>query len=388
MANQEHLTILKQGVKHWNEWREKNLQVQPDLAEANLWGAHLAEANLNRANLYQANLLGAHLSEANLNGANLLQADLLGGHFDKAQLKGASLVEAHLDRAHLNWADLSGADLTGASLTRANLYRAKLHLAVLIGAELTAANLSMADLSEANLEEADLSGANLDQAIVRGANFKGALIGATIFANLDLSQARALETAVHNSPSTVGIDTIYRSGGSIVEAFLRGCGVPDTMISFGQSLVIKPTPFYSTYITHSISDEDFARKLHDDLRTRALRVWLSPQDVENLDKPGKAIDHTLQPEDKLIVVLSQHSLQSTWLMREIEAALALERQHNLHVLNLVRLDDSIEDNELEWLKEIQDDRTEVSFENWKDPSSYRVAFEGLLRTLDRNKSDA
>jgi hypothetical protein len=31
MANAEQLAILKQGVKVWNEWREKNKDVRPDL---------------------------------------------------------------------------------------------------------------------------------------------------------------------------------------------------------------------------------------------------------------------------------------------------------------------------------------------------------------------
>ena len=33
IANQEHLDILKQGVKTWNQWREEHLDVLPDLTE-------------------------------------------------------------------------------------------------------------------------------------------------------------------------------------------------------------------------------------------------------------------------------------------------------------------------------------------------------------------
>ncbi len=36
MANPEHLNILKQGVKAWNTWREKNRSVFPDLTGADL----------------------------------------------------------------------------------------------------------------------------------------------------------------------------------------------------------------------------------------------------------------------------------------------------------------------------------------------------------------
>jgi hypothetical protein len=44
MAAEEHLQILCYGVVVWNEWREKNPEVIPDLREANLragrtWGS-------------------------------------------------------------------------------------------------------------------------------------------------------------------------------------------------------------------------------------------------------------------------------------------------------------------------------------------------------------
>lgn len=34
MANPEHLAILKQGVKVWNEWREENLGIDPQVVDS------------------------------------------------------------------------------------------------------------------------------------------------------------------------------------------------------------------------------------------------------------------------------------------------------------------------------------------------------------------
>jgi hypothetical protein len=50
----------------------------------------------------------------------------------------------------------------------------------------------------------------------------------------------------HWGPSTVGIDTLYRSQGNIPEVFLRGVGVPDEMITYIKSLVVHPRKFYSS----------------------------------------------------------------------------------------------------------------------------------------------
>jgi uncharacterized protein YjbI with pentapeptide repeats len=107
MANQEHVSILKQGVSIWNTWREANPEVKPDLSEvhlvkATLRGANLSDVNLFRAYLYRARLTRAYLGGAYLRGAYLARADLR-----QAILAGADLAAAHLNSANLAGADLA-----------------------------------------------------------------------------------------------------------------------------------------------------------------------------------------------------------------------------------------------------------------------------------------
>jgi len=33
MVNEEHVSLLKQGVEVWNRWREENPDVRPDLTQ-------------------------------------------------------------------------------------------------------------------------------------------------------------------------------------------------------------------------------------------------------------------------------------------------------------------------------------------------------------------
>ena len=94
--------------------------------------------------------------------------------------------------------------------------------------ELTESNL-LGVLTEANLTEANLTGANLTLANLSSAdlertNLTNSLLHVTIFGNVDLSEARGLETVRHAGPSTIGIDSIFRSKGKISENFLRGAG--------------------------------------------------------------------------------------------------------------------------------------------------------------------
>jgi uncharacterized protein YjbI with pentapeptide repeats len=75
LSNDQHLTVLDQGVAAWNQWREGNPGVRPrlegaDLHERDLVGVDFRRAALSGANLYRANLRRANLDEAILTQAN------------------------------------------------------------------------------------------------------------------------------------------------------------------------------------------------------------------------------------------------------------------------------------------------------------------------------
>jgi hypothetical protein len=131
-----------------------------------------------------------------------------------------TLIEADLSGANLSGANLSGANLSGANLSEANLS----------GADLNGASLVEADLSGADLSEANLSGASLNKAVLKKTKISQAKLDTTVFAALDLSTVIGLDRVEHLAPSTIGIDTLFLSQGKISKIFLRGCGIPDTVI--------------------------------------------------------------------------------------------------------------------------------------------------------------
>ncbi|MBP6177953.1 MAG: pentapeptide repeat-containing protein [Anaerolineales bacterium] len=176
MANEEQLSILRQGVKIWNTWREENPLIRVDLSGTDLSGAkfsfvNLSDANLsginfNGAELFYADLSKANLSESNLGRAKLGEANLSKANLDKTNLSEASLSGASLRETNLSFTDLSGADLNDSDLSSANLHKAYLGNASLIRANLSEASLigtslPRTNLSEANLSGADFSGVNL-----------------------------------------------------------------------------------------------------------------------------------------------------------------------------------------------------------------------------------
>jgi hypothetical protein len=221
MANEKHLKIIKQGVEKWNEWRKDNRGIELDLSRA----------DLSKMNLSKAFLVSVELTGAKLNGADLSYAILSGAFLSNANLSEANLSGAIIREAELRKADLSRANLMLADLTEAILFEANLGQANLGGARLVAANLNGANLIEANLV-----GANLSRAGVDNAKLSSAKVGYAVFADVDLSKVKGIDMVVHSGPSTIGIDTIYRSKGKIPAVFLRGAGVPDNFIEYMSSL--------------------------------------------------------------------------------------------------------------------------------------------------------
>ena len=109
MANPEPLKILKLGVKHWNNWRKKHPEVQPNFRDANLRGALLQGFDLHDADLTDARLGVKVVVTGNGEDISVTQ-----GH--------TNLTDADLSDAWLHDADLNRAGLWRANLARASLY--------------------------------------------------------------------------------------------------------------------------------------------------------------------------------------------------------------------------------------------------------------------------
>lgn len=353
MANPEHLEILKQGVEAWNKWREENPATSPDLSLAELSGTELIFANLGHANLRQAKLRGANLSVARLWYADLSGADLSGADLSDADLSRADLNTANLSRVNLRYAALSGAYMSRTNLSGADLGRAILNSAILI--------------------DADLSGTDMgDEAV----------IGGTVFAGVDLRGVVGLEGVRHVGPSEISISTIYRSEGEISEWFLRDCGVPPDFITYARSLTTKAIQFYSCFIGYSSEDQEFAERLHADLQAKGVRVWFAPDDMKIGARIRPTIDESIRVYDKLLLVLSEHSVSSQWVEQEVETALAKEReQDGKTVLFPIRVDDAIMEIKSGWPALLRNTRNVGDFTRWKDHDSYQKAFDRLLRDL-------
>ena len=233
-----------------------------------------------------------------------------------------------MDSANLTKANLRGASLREASLTDSIFCGANISAGSVISGEvgIRAANISEAGRPASTRGEF-LGGANLRGTILRGADFSGAWAGGTTFADIDLSEVGGLETIHHLSASTIGIDTIFKSRGNIPNVFLRGCGVPDEMISFIKS-VAGAIQFYSCFISYSTKDQEFADRLYADLQNKGVRCWFAPHDIKGGRKLHEQLDEAIRVHDKLLLILSEDSMNSDWVKTEILKARKREVEEN------------------------------------------------------------
>ena len=374
MANPEHLEILKQGVTIWNRWREENPEVRPDLSNTELRTA--GPLLLKRIG---KDLNGANFSRAIIRGSLLIGAELCEADLSEADLRDSDFSESIFYRANLHQANLQSASLRSASFQES----------ILDWVNLINADLGLADLGASSLLEATLSGANLIGANLCKATLRDVVMGNTTFGNVDLSNVDGLDTVTHLAPSTIGIDTLYRSKGKIPEAFLRGCGLPDQMIEYAKSLTANPIEYYSCFISYSSKDEDFATRVHNDLQAAGVRCWFAPHDIQAGKKVHHQIDDAIRVYDKLLLILSPNSMNSNWVGSEIIRAKKKEDVQDSQMLFPLSIVPYEELQDWEFFdsdsgRDLARDIREYfipDFSQWKDHDSYSKAFERLLRDL-------
>lgn len=358
MANPEHVEIVKKGAEETARWHKAH-------SRENL---NLSDVQLPRADLSYCKLRGTDLIRANLRDVSLVCTELLG---------------ADLRHANLHGADVNSADLSGADLSRANLS----------GADLSYANLHAAELSYANLNGASLLGSNLNRANLKGADLTGSDVGETVFADVDLSQVRGLDEVRHSLACSIGIDTLVKSKGKIPKSFLKGCGVPDVWIEYLPTLIgaMEPIQFYSCFLSYSSRDDAFARRLHGRLEQEKLRVWFAPEDMEGGRRFAGQIDEAIRVYDRLLLVLSEHSMDSEWVRREIKRARKKEKEIGREVLFPIRLVDfgaigkweCLDSDSGEDLAEKVREFQIPDFSKWKEEDEFETGFASLMRDLRR-----
>ena len=264
MAKQEDLARIRQGVKAWNDWMEETSRVAEEEMEA-LFQQEIenwSDPDFDASRDWTSNIDAIDPSDLSLEDtiyvADLSGAELTDLKLDGVMLWGTYLAGANLSGSSLKYAELRGSDLTKANLTDVNI---------------AGADLTNALLRETKLRGADLTSTKIQAADLEGADFEGAYLYQTIFSDVDLSKSKNLDAVKNGGPSTIGIDTIYRSRAEIPESFLKKAGIPDSFMSLLREIKDSPKKYLDCFISYAEANDGFASKLRADLDSASVRVY-------------------------------------------------------------------------------------------------------------------
>ena len=142
--------------------------------------------------------------------------------------------------------------------------------------------------------------------------------------------------------------------------------------------------------------QEFDERLHADLQAKGVRCWFAPHDIQGGRKIHEQIDEAIRLHDRLLLILSEHSMSSEWVKTEIAKARKREVKEGKRVLFPVRLVgfETLRDWECFDGDTGKDSAREIreyfipDFSNWKDHDSYQRAFRAAGEGFEgRGKAD-
>jgi hypothetical protein len=139
--------------------------------------------------------------------------------------------------------------------------------------------------------------------------------------------------------------------------------------------------YHSCFISYAHQDEAFAEQLHADLQQAGVTCWFAPHDMKIGDKIRPTIDRSIHAHDKLLLILSQNSIDSDWVEKEVETAFERESQSKQLALFPIRLDETVLETDQAWAADIRRMRHIGNFSRWQDETAYQRALQRLLRDL-------
>lgn len=199
---------------------------------------------------------------------------------------------------------------------------------------------------------------------------------------MDLRETKGLLKIRYKGPSIIDLPTVLLPQDGSTLHFLRGAGVPDEWIDFYRATMQNPIQYHSCFISYASENLAFAKRLHTDLQDRGVRCWFAPHDLVPGDHFREKIDQAIHTQEKVLLILSEASVQSNWVAYEVRKALNREVIQKRTILFPVRIDESVFASPSQWARELQEERHIGDFTRWKTSHTlYQERFAVLLKQL-------
>ncbi len=231
--------------------------------------------------------------------------------------------------------------------------------------------------------------------------FKNAFFGKSAIVDCDLSESIGLEHCKHHRPSSIDNQTIINSGGLPAE-FLKGCGWQDWEIESAklfnadlsaEEIAETTNNIYQLrhettleiprlFISYSHADREFVDQLEQRLEAARIRFWRDKRDA-TAGPLDKIISHAIDSSGTVLLILSEKSINSTWVKFEMDKANSRYFKSEIPVLCPIALDDSWTkgrwpENLMRTLKEFHI----VDFSSWNESEAQQdILFKKLIDGL-------
>jgi TIR domain len=144
------------------------------------------------------------------------------------------------------------------------------------------------------------------------------------------------------------------------------------------------------FISHSSKDQDFVDQLYADLWKRKVSCWLSTHDIRGGKKIYDQIYDGIYQSERVLLVLSEHSMKSQWVNTEIASARkreVLEKRQVLFPIRIVSFEvirkwESFDaDIGRDSAREVREYYI-PDFSNWQDRTAYAKLLKRLVDDLN------
>jgi hypothetical protein len=163
--------------------------------------------------------------------------------------------------------------------------------------------------------------------------------------------------------------------------FLRGTGFSDAFIDYYASLFTAAIQYESCFISYAHQDEKLAQRLYKDLQDKGVRCWFAPHDLQPGAYYRRGIEDAIYLHTKVLLLLSEHAVASSWVAHEVETTLDREVREQCNLLVPLRLDEAVMQAKQRWAMRLREQRHLGDLTAWQDEKTYQQRFAELLRHL-------
>lgn len=135
--------------------------------------------------------------------------------------------------------------------------------------------------------------------------------------------------------------------------------------------VLKRDPVSSIFISHSHYDKQFVRRLARDLRFHGIRVWVDEAELNIGDSLIQMISDAIETSEYFAVVVSSHSVESKWVLKELQIAMTEEIEGQRVVVLPLLVDDC----------DLPAFLTDKVYADFRSPDQYEDGLRRVLRRL-------